>query len=169
MENKELIKTLLRDLKTCPNMEFDLHLQKCEALRTLYKREDDLSHALGINLEMRKRLNTALNGEAALSEQKQFLKKYWQTYLFAAPFCFHSYLLYMEKDRDPEKRFYQPRLKVLRDVVSDLQDLADGKLMRLGLSMPPGTGKSTLGIFYMTWLMGRDRCGLHLQLPMLTN
>lgn len=62
----------------------------------------------------------------------------------------------MEKDRDPEKRFYQPRLKVLRDVVRDLQSLADGKLMRLGLSMPPVTGKSTVGIFYITWLMGRE-------------
>lgn len=156
MENLELINQLLDDLKNYPKMELDLYLQKCEALRTLYTREEDLSHALGINLEMRKKLNIALNGKAKARDQKTFLKKYWQTYLFAAPYCFHSYLLYMEKDRDPEKRFYQPRIKVLRDVVRDLQALADGKLMRLGLSMPPGTGKSTLGIFYITWLMGRD-------------
>lgn len=62
----------------------------------------------------------------------------------------------MEKDRYADKRFYQPRLKVLRDIVRDLQSLSDGKLMRLGLSMPLGTGKSTLGIFYITWLMGRE-------------
>lgn len=157
MENKELIEKLLDDLKIYPKMRLDLYLQKCEALRTLYKREDDLSHALGVNLELRKRINIALNNnELKIQEQKQLLKKYWQTYLFAAPYCFHSYLLYMEKDRDPEKRFYQPRLKVLRNVVRDLQSLADGELMRLGLSMPPGTGKSTLGIFYITWLMGRN-------------
>lgn len=157
MEKNELIEKLIYDLKTYPNMGLDLYLQKCEALRTLYKREEDLSHALGINLEMRKKLNIALNSKALkIQEQKRLLKKYWQTYLFAAPYCFHSYLLYMEKDRDPEKRFYQPRLKVLRDVVRDLQSLADGKLMRLGLSMSPGTGKSTLGIFYITWLMGRE-------------
>lgn len=154
MESNELIEKLLSDLKTYPNMGLDLYLQKCEALRTLYKREDDISHALGINLEMRKRINIALNSKTLkIQEQKRLLKKYWQTYLFAAPYCFHSYLLYMEKDRDPEKRFYQPRLKVLRDVVRNLQSLADGKLMRLGLSMPPGTGKSTLGIFYITWLI----------------
>ena len=157
MESNELIEKLLSDLKTYPNMGLDLYLQKCEALRTLYKREDDTSHALGINLELRKRLNIALNSKTLkIQEQKRLLKKYWQTYLFASPYCFHSYLLYMEKDRDPEKRFYQPRLKVLRDVVRDLQSLADGKLIRLGLSMPPGTGKSTLGIFYITWLMGRE-------------
>lgn len=157
MENKGLIEKLIYDLRVYPNMGLDLYLQKCEALRTLFKREQDLSHALGINLEMRKKLNISLNNKAFTPrEQKQLLKKYWQTYLFAAPYCFHSYLLYMEKDREPEKRFYQPRLKVLRDVVRDLQALADGKLMRLGLSMPPGTGKSTLGIFYITWLMGRE-------------
>lgn len=157
MEKNELIEKLIYDLKTYPNMGLDLYIQKCEALRTLYKREDDTSRALGINLEMRKRLNIALNSKTSkIQEQKRLLKKYWQTYLFAAPYCFHSYLLYMEKDRDPEKRFYQPRLKILRDVVRDLQSLADGKLMRLGLSMPPGTGKSTLGIFYITWLMGRE-------------
>ncbi len=156
MENLELIKQLVDDLKNYPKMELDLYLQKCEALRVLYTREEDLSHALGINLEMRKKLNIALGKKTKAREQKNLLKKYWQTYLFAAPHCFHSYLLYMEKDREPEKRFYQPRIKVLREVVRDLQSLAEGKLMRLGLSMPPGTGKSTLGIFYITWLMGRD-------------
>ena len=57
MESKELIEKLLSDLKTYPNMGLDLYSQKCEALRTLYKREDDISHALGINLEMRKSLS----------------------------------------------------------------------------------------------------------------
>ena len=157
MENLELIDKLLSDKKTYPNMGLDLYLQKCEALRTLYKCKDDQSHVLGVKLELRKRINIALNNnELKIQEQKQLLKKYWQTYLFAAPYCFHSYLLYMEKDRDPEKRFYQPRLKVLRNVVRNWQSLADGELMRLGLSMPPGTGKSTLGNFYIIWLMGRD-------------
>lgn len=64
-------------------------------------------------------------------------------------------MIYIEKDRDAEKRFYQLRIKILRSVVKDLQDLSDGKLVRLGISMPPRTGKSTLGIFFITWLMGR--------------
>ena len=138
-------------------MARDLYLQKCEALRTLYVRENDISHATGINLEFRKRINETLSsGTLGINQRKRMLKKYWQTFLFAAPYDFHSYLIYIEKDRDTEKRFYQPRIKVLRSVVQDLQDLAEGKLMRLALSMPPGTGKSTLGIFYITWLMGRE-------------
>ncbi len=157
MNNQELINQLLHDLQKYSDMQNDLYIQKCEALRTLYSREDDISHALGINLEIRKRINVMLpNQSLMINERKRLLKKYWQTFLYAAPYDFHSYLLYMEKDREPQKRFYQPRLKVLRSVVRDLQDLADGKLMRLALSMPPGTGKSTIGIFYITWLMGKD-------------
>lgn len=75
MENQELIQKLLTDLKTYPNMRIDLCLQKHEALRTLYKRENDQSHALGINLELRKRLNIALNSKSSTPrEQKQLLK-----------------------------------------------------------------------------------------------
>lgn len=44
--------------------------------------------------------------------------------------------------------------KTLRVVVDDLQDLEDDKLDLLAISLPPRVGKSTLGIFYITWLMG---------------
>ena len=37
-----------------------------------------------------------------------------------------------------------------------MQDLADGKLDFLGISLPPRVGKSTLCIFFMTWMMGRN-------------
>ena len=157
MNNQNLINKLLKDLKNHTNMQDDLYLQKCEALRTFYVRKNDISHALGINLEFRKRIDKILSSASlGINERKRLLKKYWQTYLFSAPYDFHSYLLYIEKDRDAEKRFYQPRIKVLRSVVKDLQDLSDGKLARLGISMPPGTGKSTLGIFFITWLMGKE-------------
>lgn len=69
---------------------------------------------------------------------------------------FDSYMLFMEWKRPPEKRLYQPRRHVLHPkVVTHLQDLADGKLDFLSISMPPRTGKSTTCIFYLTWTMGR--------------
>jgi predicted phage terminase large subunit-like protein len=40
-------------------------------------------------------------------------------------------------------------------VVRALQDLADDKLDLLGISLPPGVGKTTLAIFYLTWLAGK--------------
>ena len=80
---------------------------------------------------------------------------YWRTYLFESPYLFESFLYYMEKNRPYERRFYQPRDKTLRVVVSDLQDLEDDKLEFYGLSMPPRCGKSTLCIFFLCWVMGR--------------
>ena len=75
--------------------------------------------------------------------------------LAAAPFDFDSYLLYIEWNREPDKKFYPPRRKVLKQVVDALQDLADDKLDLLAVSLPPGSGKTTLAIFYLTWLAGK--------------
>lgn len=82
--------------------------------------------------------------------------------LLGAYHSFYCYLLYLEFDRDPEKKFFYPRRKVLGDVVDAMQELEDGKLDLLTVSMPPGTGKSTLGIFYLTWIMGRHPDGQNL-------
>lgn len=148
---------LVIEINEHPHMACSKKAYKCRALRTLYQRDEDMPHALLANYKLRSAIHEGLK-EPGLSttEAKRLLNSYWQTFLFAAPYDFHSYLLYMEKDREPEKKFYPPRMSVLRPIVQDLQDLADGKLTIFGLSMPPGTGKSTLGIFYMTWLMGRN-------------
>lgn len=74
----------------------------------------------------------------------------------AAPYSFHCYLLALEWNRPPERKFYPPRRSVLKTLVDDLQDLADKKLDFLGISLPPRVGKSTLCIFFMTWVMGRN-------------
>lgn len=78
-----------------------------------------------------------------------------RTYLFEAKDVFDSYCIYLEWNRAPEKKFYQPRRKVLRTVANALQDLADDRLDLLAISMPPGCGKTALAIFYLTWLAGR--------------
>ena len=65
-----------------------------------------------------------------------------QVLLELAPFDFDSYCLYLEFDRDPDKKFYLPRRKVLRPLVSDLQDLYEGKIEFLGVSLPPRVGKA---------------------------
>lgn len=70
---------------------------------------------------------------------------------------FDSYLQFVEWARDPEKRFYAPRRPILHDmVVRSMQMLADDELDLLTISLPPGTGKSTLGIFFLSWMMGRN-------------
>ena len=79
----------------------------------------------------------------------------YKTYLLCAmKGDFDSYCIYLEKNREGEKRFYLPRRDVLLPLVHDLQDLFDGKLDFLGISLPPRVGKSTLCIFFMTFVMG---------------
>ena len=76
---------------------------------------------------------------------------------------FHLCLLAVEWNRDPEKKFYVPRMGVLREVVEALQDLEDGNLDLAAISLPPGAGKTTLAIFYLCWIAGR-----HPEEPTLT-
>lgn len=67
---------------------------------------------------------------------------------------FDAYMLYVEKNRDPEEQYYLPRRKQLYWLVQKMQKLLDDELDILSISMPPGTGKTTLGEFFMSFVMG---------------
>lgn len=82
----------------------------------------------------------------------EYHKLYWKTMLFEAPYLFESFILYMEKNRTPSRKFYEPRRKTLKVVVQDLQDLEDGRIKFYGLSMPSRVGKSTVCIFFLAWI-----------------
>lgn len=110
--------------------------------------DNDLKYALS----MTKRIKAVIP-KLPLTEDLNEL--YWETMLFEAPHLFESFLYYMEKNRRPSKRFYQPRRRTLKVVVDDLQDLEDGLLEFYGLSMPPRVGKSTICIFFIAWVIGR--------------
>lgn len=75
---------------------------------------------------------------------------------------FDHYMQRMEWRRSPEKRFFQPRREVFLPVVQDLQDLYDGKLDFYSLSLPPRTGKSTIGCFFMSFNMGAHPTDAHI-------
>ena len=94
------------------------------------------------------------------SDRPEHAEKYRQLYkktlLMAAPTDFDSYCQYLEWNREANKRFYLPRRKQLKPVADALQELAEGKLDVLAISMPPGVGKTTLAIFFLTWLAGKE-------------
>lgn len=95
--------------------------------------------------------------QAAKGQEGSFYGLWRKSLLFEAPDDFDSYLTYMELDRPMKKRFYAPRRKQLKPVVDAIQALCgDDKLDLLTVSLPPGTGKSTLAIFLLTWIAGRD-------------
>ena len=84
------------------------------------------------------------------------LKHYYRrSILINARDDFDDYAQYIELNRDVKKRFYYPRRKQLLPIVNALQDLVDDKLDLLGISVPPGCGKTTLAIFLLTWLAGK--------------
>ena len=87
---------------------------------------------------------------------EQYRQLYKKTLLLAAPVDFDSYCQYLEWNREPGKRFYLPRRKQLKPVAMALQELAEHKLDVLAISMPPGVGKTTLAIFFLTWLAGKE-------------
>lgn len=89
------------------------------------------------------------------SDLKEIYRLHRRVLLAAAPYDFDSYLLYLEWEREPSKKFYVPRRRVLQPIVQAMQDMIDDKIDLLTISMPPGTGKSTLGIFFLSWVMGR--------------
>ena len=119
-------------------------------------RKTDLKSAVKYMVELSNELEQVIiqsNNEKYIVELYGLYK---QVLLSSAPYHFESYLLYVEWNREPEKKFYPPRRKVLKVLVDDLQDLADGNIDFLGISLPPRVGKSTLCIFFMTWMMGRN-------------
>lgn len=81
---------------------------------------------------------------------------YYRTHLFDAPHFFDSFCLYIERDRDVKKQFYLPRRKQLLKCAEGIQDLEDGKIHTLGISLAPGVGKTTLAEFGLAWTMGRN-------------
>ena len=109
-----------------------------------------------------RQVRSAANSLVKQGYGQSALDLYYECHLFDAPYVFDSFCIYLEKDRDPRRKFYMPRRKQLLPLVEALQDLEDRKLYLLGISMPPGTGKSTLAEFFLSWTSGRhpEQCSL---------
>lgn len=85
----------------------------------------------------------------------RFYEQWRRCLLFEAPHDFDSFMTYIELDRKPEKRFYAPRKHYLKPMVQGFQDVLDGKLRLLTISMPKRAGKSQTGINFVNMLSGK--------------
>lgn len=78
---------------------------------------------------------------------------YWEIVKLESFWYFESYLVYMEHKRPYEKRFYEPRAITLKTVVDDLQKLEFSREQKMyTLSMPSRVGKSTIMVFFLSWV-----------------
>lgn len=85
----------------------------------------------------------------------KFYEQWRRCLLFEAPHDFDSFMTYIELDRKPEKRFYAPRKHYLRPMVQGFQEVLDGKLRLLTISMPKRAGKSQTGINFVNMISGK--------------
>ena len=64
---------------------------------------------------------------------------------------FESFMLYLERKRPVEERFYQPRINPLRRVANGIQDLADDKMDELFVNCPSRIGKTSIVKLGFVW------------------
>lgn len=152
MDYKLLIPKIFDDIKRDP-----VNLQAFRDLFSIcrYIEEDNFTHSHMTNKLLRDSLSTGLK-ICRPTDAPEVYDLYKKSLLFDAPYDVDSYLLYLELDRKPSERFYQPRRKVLKQVADALQELAEDKLDELFLSMPPRVGKTSILMFFVTWLIGRN-------------
>lgn len=112
---------------------------------------EDFSAAHKVNKEL-----LALSADQVIrGGGAKFYEQWRRCLLFEAPHDFDSFMTYIELDRKPEKRFYAPRKHYLRPMVQGFQDVLDGKLRLLTISMPKRAGKSQTGINFVNMLSGK--------------
>ena len=163
-EHRELIKKLKRQITEPPSLDI-LQLLLSELQYTMQDNPDlgtderkyVFSYSGFIKRWSLQRLQQTLD--------PQWDKLYWDTMLFEARNrVVDSYLIYLEKNRDPEDRFYEPRRKQFLKMgfTQALQDLIDDEIDILSISTVPGSGKTTLGEMFMSGFMGwfPDLCNL---------
>ena len=82
------------------------------------------------------------------------------TYFYAGQYSLDDFMIGMEWKREPQARFWLPRRKVLEGkhkIVTQIQEFMDDpSALYLGFSLPPGTGKTTLIKFLLSFIIGCD-------------
>ena len=86
---------------------------------------------------------------------EEFDNLLFRSLLFCAPHYFDAYLQAVEYGKPLDKKFYLPRRHYLRRYVEGYQEVLDGKLDFLSISMPKRCGKSQLGINFTNMLSGK--------------
>ena len=127
---------------------------------TLY--DDALSYIRnlgGVNVELahglRARIERGMRDYKGTSFMGDLFRVYKLTLCYTAPECFEDYMVYVEIDRPYEKQFYMPRRRYLRPLIQAYQDVADGKLKLLTVSLVKRGGKSQSGINFVNWISGK--------------
>ena len=146
----------LEELRDLTNRILHTDLRELENLRQLFGmaseflgKDDVLSYKIAQKVRSIAQL---------LAKDIEFYKLYNQTLLFLARSNkdFDAYMLYVERKRDAEEQFYLPRREKFLEIgiIQAMQRLINDELDILSISLIPGGGKTTLGEFFMSFVMG---------------
>lgn len=149
MDNEKLISKIFFEIQKDPS-----NIQAYEDVFSLCRNIEEVDFKLAHQSNATLRVHISRGMQTG--NYSRLFDLYKRSLLFDAPHYFDSYLLYIEINRKPHERFYQPRRKVLKRVVDNLQRLVDDELDELFISMPPRVGKTTILMFFVTWLIGRN-------------
>lgn len=142
----------MNDDMTAYQNQYDIWQLLCDMREQISFNDDDVrKYAMKIS----KYAHEMTAYQAQQTGSGKYDELYWRLLLLESPYLFESYIYYMEKNRPDNKKFYVPRRKTLHVLTEELQNLDDGKYKFLGISLPPRVGKSTLCIFFLSWVMGR--------------
>lgn len=136
------------------------HPLEVEPLQDLfsYARELPKREAFRVVRDLRPAVQSAMDGNAEKDrfEQVGLLDElYFKTLLFTGQDIFDDYLQAVEYWKPYAKKFYLPRRHYLKRYVDAYQEVLEGKLDFLSVSMPKRCGKSQMGINFVNMISGR--------------
>lgn len=141
----------------------NLNPLQADAYKDLFwvtKEYEKINHvaAMDWTVDLIDRLKKGLTDNARernYDEAEQFDILLYQSLIFGAPWLFDCYLQAVEYGKPFDKQFYMPRRHYLKRYVDGYQEILDGKLDFLSISMPKRCGKSQLGINFTCMMSGK--------------
>lgn len=151
MEFEKIERNIKRHIDATPKDKM-LYADLLSLCRTWESEDFDKAHSL--NKELR---GLAARGLKVCDpkDATDMFSYYKRSLLFDAPYFFDPFLRYIEIDQKPEQKFYAPRAHYLKPMVQGYQDILDGKLRLLTVSMPKRAGKSQTEILFTLMLSGK--------------
>lgn len=136
----------------------------CQAAKTAIIGEKDIEYGLQVSVKVKELIERFVINQTGAdiwtlekysqdnNQEYDLVNKYYELLKLESYERFENFIYYMERKRHYKKRFYQPRKNTLHVVVQDLQELEERKIKFYGLSMPSRVGKSTVCIFFLSWI-----------------
>lgn len=156
MNNNILIDKIENAIAKYP-LDFVPYQDMFSLAREIEKEDFSAAHELNhkLRVQIAEGLTKVVRAEK-MNDAAMFDNLLLRSLLFGAPYFFDDYLQAVEYGKPLDKRFYQPRRHYLKRYVDAYQEILNGELDVLSISMPKRAGKSQLGINFTCMLSGKE-------------